>query len=100
MRRIKNKTGLTLVEMLLAFAIIALVFAAIVPQFRAIRNSWATSEAGAAIIQNGRVFAEHFSRNLSAAKYIVNVSAGSQINGYITFIYNNHTQKPYTLFLC
>ena len=34
MRRIKNKNGLSFVEMLLAIAIIAIVFAAIVPQFR------------------------------------------------------------------
>jgi type II secretory pathway pseudopilin PulG len=95
MRRIKNRTAFSLVELLLAFAIIVIVFAAVVPQFRAIRNSWAGAEAGATIIQNGRVLAEHLSRNISAAKYIDNVSADGEPKGDITFIDNNDVKKRY-----
>ncbi|MHB0945650.1 MAG: PilW family protein [Sedimentisphaerales bacterium] len=97
MRRIKNKTAFSLVELLMAFAIIVIVFAAIVPQFRAIRNSWAATEAGAAIIQNGRVLAEHFSRNLSSAKKIIAVSGSGDANGYITFQDNSGVTKRYML---
>ncbi|MFA6186376.1 MAG: hypothetical protein WC770_04070 [Phycisphaerae bacterium] len=97
MRRIKNKTAFSLVELLLAFAIIVIVFAAVVPQFRAIRNSWATTEAGASIIQNGRVLAEHFSRNISAAKRIISVSGSENTNGYITFEDNAGGTKRYML---
>ena len=95
MRKRKNRYGLTLVELIIAFAIIVLVFAAIVPQFRAIRNSWASTEAGAAIIQNGRVLAEHITRNLAAAKQIVSVSPSGSINGFIIFKDNNDIQKRY-----
>lgn len=97
MRRIKNKTGFSLVELLLAFAIIAIIFAAVVPQFRAIRNSWAGAEASATIVQNGRVLAEHFSRNLSSAKQITEVSGSGDIDGYIIFQDNAGATKRYML---
>jgi type II secretory pathway pseudopilin PulG len=95
MRRIKNKTAFSIIELLLAFAVIVIVFAAVVPQFRAIRNGWAGAEAGASVIQNGRVLAEHLSRNLSAAKYLDSVSADGDGKGYITFIDNNDVKKRY-----
>ncbi|MDD5134254.1 MAG: DNRLRE domain-containing protein [Phycisphaerae bacterium] len=95
MRRRKNKTGFSLVELLLAFAIVAIVFAAVVPQFRAIRNSWDGTEAAAAIVQNGRVLTEHITRNLSSAKRITRVSTSGDINGYIEFQDNNDITKSY-----
>jgi len=39
--------ALTLVEMLIAVAIMAIVFAAILPQFRAIQNSWDSKQGSA-----------------------------------------------------
>jgi type II secretory pathway pseudopilin PulG len=77
--------GLSLVELVIAMTIMVIIMAAIMPQFRAIRNSWASSEASANMIQNGRVLEEHINRNLSAAKQIVNVSPGSTTNGFIIF---------------
>jgi type II secretory pathway pseudopilin PulG len=84
--------GFTLVELMVAFAIIVIVFAAVVPQFRAIRNSWASAEAKATIIQNGRVLEEHIIRNLSKAKRITAVSSSS-----ITFRDNNDVNQCYML---
>jgi Tfp pilus assembly protein PilE len=92
MRKRKNRYGLSLVELIIAFAIIVIIFAAIVPQFRAIRKSWSSTEARAEIIQNGRVLAEHITRNLSAAKQIVSFTSSS-----ITFWDNNDIQKRYKL---
>ncbi|MHC4676752.1 MAG: pilus assembly FimT family protein [Planctomycetota bacterium] len=37
--------ALTLVEMVIAMAIIAIVFAALLPQFRAVLNSWDSKAA-------------------------------------------------------
>ncbi|MCX5633080.1 MAG: prepilin-type N-terminal cleavage/methylation domain-containing protein, partial [Phycisphaerae bacterium] len=87
--------GFSLVEMMIAFAIIVIIFAAIVPQFRAIRNSWTCNEAKAETLQNGRVLAEHIARSLAAAKQIVAVSPDSSTNGFITFKDNNDVQKRY-----
>lgn len=89
--------GFSLVELIVAFAIIIIIFAAIVPQFRAIRNSLAGTEAVASIIQNGRILAEHITRNLAAAKQIVSVSPSSQTSGSITFKDNNDVNQCYML---
>jgi len=97
MREGKNKNGFTLVELIIAFAIIVIIFAAVVPQFSAIRNSWASTEAKAEIIQNGRVLAEHITRKLSAAKQIISVSPSSNPNGFITFRDNNDINDVYKL---
>lgn len=97
MRKAKNKAGFTLVELLVAFAIVAIVFAAVVPQFRAIRNSWDSAEAAASTVQNGRVLAEHITRNLSAASQIISVSAAGNSNGYISFKDNAGVTKRYSL---
>jgi prepilin-type N-terminal cleavage/methylation domain-containing protein len=93
MCRVKNKNGVTLVEMMVAFAIIVIIFAAVVPQFRAIRNSWASTEARGEIIQNGRVLVEHITRNLSAAKRITSTS--STLNGNIVFVGSNGSSYNY-----
>ena len=95
MRKRKNRYGLSLVELIVAFAIIVIIFAAVVPQFRAIRKSWSSTEARAEIIQNGRVLAEHITRNLAAAKQIVRVSPSGTTTGFIVFKDNNDIQKCY-----
>lgn len=89
--------GFSLVELIVAFAIIVIIFAAVVPQFRAIRNSWTSTEAQAEIIQNGRILAEHITRNLSAAKKIIGVSPSSQTSGFIRFKDNNDVNQCYML---
>jgi hypothetical protein len=63
----------------------AIVFAAIVPQFRVVQNSWDSKQANSEILQNGRVLIDHLSRNLSKAARITAVSGPAEINGYIEF---------------
>lgn len=97
MRKWKNKSGYSLVELIVAFAIIMIVFAVIVPQFRAIRNSWAGTEAKGEIIQNGRILAEHIARSLAAAAQIIAVSPDSDPHGFIMFQDNDGNQIRYML---
>ncbi|OHB59076.1 MAG: hypothetical protein A2173_08240 [Planctomycetes bacterium RBG_13_44_8b] len=87
--------GVTLVELIVAFSLIVIIFAAVVPQFRAIRISWAGAETAASIIQNGRVLSEHITRNLSAASKVISVSLASQVQGYITFTDANEDSYRY-----
>ncbi len=79
------KKALTLLEMVVAMAIIAIIFAAILPQFRAISNSWDSRAAAAEILQNGRILIEHLNRNLSKAVRITSVSGSAVASGYIEF---------------
>ncbi len=91
----KHNKAVTLVELLIAMTIMVIIMAAIAPQFRAIRNSWATSEASSNLIQNSRVLQEHIVRNLSSAKEITGVSADSVNLGFIIFTDANDIEKRY-----
>ncbi len=83
--RPRRGRGLTVVEMVLALAIMAIVFAAILPEFRAIQNSWDSKADNAEIIQNSRVLTDHLYRNITKARRITAVSNSDDINGYIEF---------------
>jgi len=81
--------------MIIAMAIMAIVFAAILPQFRAILNSWDSKQAAAETLQNGRVLMDHLYRNLSKAARIIAVSDSSTTNGYIEFVDNDANSFRY-----
>ncbi len=81
----KHLKGLTLLEMVIAMGIMAIVFAALLPQFANINNGWALRQASAETLQNGRVLADHLRSNLSKAAKITAVSDSSETNGFIEF---------------
>lgn len=82
---VRLRGGLTIVEMVLALAIMVIVFAALLPEFRAIQNSWGSKADNAEVIQNSRVLTDHLYRNLTKARRITSVSNLGNINGYIEF---------------
>ena len=59
--------GLTLVEMIIALSLMAIIFASVVPLFGQMRDSWDSKQAAAETMQNGRILMEHIQRNLSKA---------------------------------
>jgi prepilin-type N-terminal cleavage/methylation domain-containing protein len=77
--------GLTMLEMVIALAMMAIIFAAILPQFRNIQNSWASKQAGAEAVQNARVVMDFLNRHLAKAVRITAVSKPAETNGYIEF---------------
>jgi prepilin-type N-terminal cleavage/methylation domain-containing protein len=81
-----RQRGLTLLEMIIALAIIAVVFAAMLPQFRNIQNSWDSKRVNAEIIQNGRVLTEYLNRYLAKAVRITDVSGPTEMDGYVEFL--------------
>ncbi|NQT02346.1 MAG: hypothetical protein HQ580_10000 [Planctomycetes bacterium] len=101
MRYRNNKTrltrALTLVEMVIAMTIMAIIFAAILPQFRAIQNSWSSKQAAAETLQNSRVLMDHLNYNLSKAVRITAVSGPAQTNGYIEFEDNDENIFRYDI---
>lgn len=88
---------MTLVEMLVAMALLLVVFAAIVPQIRAIQNSWASKRQNVEVIQNGRVLMDHITFNMTQAQKITGVSNSSQTNGYIEFEDNDGNTMRYEI---
>jgi hypothetical protein len=75
--------GTTLVELTVATAIMATIFAATMPLFVGIRHSTDTRWANLEMLQNARVLNEHLSRYLAQAKRIVAVSASTDSAGYL-----------------
>ncbi|UCC22541.1 MAG: type II secretion system protein [Planctomycetota bacterium] len=90
-------SGMTLVEMILAMAILVVVFAAIVPQIRAIQNSWGSRREMVEAIQNGRVLIDHIIFNLTQANKITAVSSWTQKSGYIEFEDNDGNVMRYDI---
>ncbi|MFH1372150.1 MAG: hypothetical protein ABII09_12815 [Planctomycetota bacterium] len=104
MRRIKmsrenqincSRPAVTLMELVIAMALIGIIFAAILPQFAVIRNSWDVKQGTAEALQNGRVLMDHINRNLSKAVRITAVSESSDIDGYIEFEDNDGNNLRY-----
>jgi hypothetical protein len=84
-------------EMVMAMAIITIVFAAVVPQFRVINNGWDSKRGNAEMLQNGRVLMDHIFRNLSKAVRITAVSDSGETNGYIEFENNDGNDLRYEI---
>jgi type II secretory pathway pseudopilin PulG len=88
---------MTIMEMIMALAIIGMVFAAMLPQFRLINNSWDSKQGNAEVLQNGRVLMDHISRNLSEAAAIIAVSDSCETDGYIEFEGNDGNSLRYEI---
>jgi hypothetical protein len=83
--------------MIIAMAMITIIFAVVLPQFALIGNSWDSKQGASEAIQNGRVLIDHISRNLSKAKRITAVSASTVTSGYIQFVDNNDVNNRYDI---
>ncbi len=81
----------------MAMAIMAIIFAAILPQLRVIQNSWDSKVGASETLQNGRALVDHLNRNLSTALRITVVSDSSDTNGYIEFLDNDANNVRYNI---
>ena len=98
MRRKNNpQCAMTLVEMLVAMAIMVIVMAAVVPQIRSIRSSWDSKAKNVEAIQNGRVLVDHIASQLTEANSIAAVSDSNETNGYIQFLNNDGNTMRYEI---
>ena len=89
--------ALTLTETVVSLAIMAIVFAVLLPQVRSIRNSWDARAGTAETVQHGRVLVEHMRRNLSKAVSITDVSGSAETDGYIEFEDNASSTLRYDI---
>ena len=83
--------GTTLVELTVAVAVIATVFAAVMPLFAGVRNSADASWANLEMIQNARVLNEQLGRCLAGAVRVIEVSTPTNDDGSIQFEAANGT---------
>ncbi|MGA1979396.1 MAG: LamG domain-containing protein [Sedimentisphaerales bacterium] len=96
-RKLRNCPALTILEIIIALAIITIIFAAVLPQFRVIQNGWDSRQAATEVLQNGRVLIDHINRNLSKAIKITAVSNPTETNGYIQFLGNDSNTYRYDI---
>jgi len=96
-RKFRSCPALTILEIIIALAIITIIFAAVLPQFRVIQNGWDSRQAGTEVLQNGRVLIDHLNRNLSKAVKITTVSNPTETNGYIQFLGNDSNTYRYDI---
>ncbi|MFC1677319.1 Tfp pilus assembly protein FimT/FimU [Planctomycetota bacterium] len=78
-------TAFTLLEMIIALSIMAVIFAIIPPILRSIRINWDFKQALAETLQSGTVLIGHLNHNLAEAVRITAISSSSTVNGYIQF---------------
>lgn len=98
--RVAGSAGaLTFLEMIISLAIMAVVFSAVLPQFRNIQNSWASRQGGTEALQNGRILIDHMNKNLSSAERITAVSNPDVVNGFIEFEANDSITYRYEISL-
>jgi len=93
----RPRTALTLLEMIIAMAILSIVFAAVLPQFRAIQSSWDSQQAASETLQNGRVLMEHLYGKLSESVRITAVSDAGETDGYMEFEDNEGNKLRYDI---
>ena len=93
----KLSRAVTLIEVIVAMAIVVVIITAIIPQLRAIRNSWASARDSSELIQTGQAIIDHITRELSQAIQITFVSGPSETNGSIEFINNDGNTVRYDI---
>jgi type II secretory pathway pseudopilin PulG len=86
-----------MLEMIISLAIIAVIFAVTLPQFRNMENSWASKQATAEAIQNGRILTSYLKQNLAKAAQITAVSDPCDTTGYIEFEGNDGNTYRYEI---
>ncbi len=86
---------MTLLEVVIALAIMTLIFTALLPLTRGIQNSWDSKKGSVETIQNERVLTNHLTHNLTKATQIITVSAPDEINGFIEFKDNDGNTMRY-----
>ena len=96
-KKSRSCSGLTLLEMTISIAIVAIIFAAIVPQFRAIQDGWDSRQGSTEALQNSRILTDHINRNLSKAVRITDVSDSSTTAGYIEYEDNDGNTVRYEI---
>jgi type II secretory pathway pseudopilin PulG len=84
-KKVRFRRAVTIMELVIAVAMVVIIFAVVVPQFVVIRNSWDVKQGTAEALQNGRVLMDHINRNLSKAVRTTAVSESTDTDGYIEF---------------
>ncbi len=87
--------GTTLVELVVAVSMMAVVMACIAPLLVAARMTLDASCNNTDALQNGRILLNHFHRHLSVAASIESVSDSSEVLGHIEFVATDENTYRY-----
>lgn len=80
-----HRTGVTLIELLVALAIMVVLTGTLLPMFAMLRHNWGGILADSEATQNARVLFDHLHRQLTQAQQILALSAPEDPNGWLVF---------------
>jgi prepilin-type N-terminal cleavage/methylation domain-containing protein len=80
-----HPTGVTLIELMVALAIMVLLMATLLPMFAALRRTWSVTIADAESTQKARVLFDHLHRQLTQAQQILALSDPEDPHGWLVF---------------
>ncbi len=81
----RSRKGLTILEMVMAIGIIAAIFAALLPQFVNINNSWVSRQRNLETLQVERVVTSHLRDRIASARSIIAVSESGETDGFLEY---------------
>jgi type II secretory pathway pseudopilin PulG len=85
----------TLVELLIAVGMMAIVAAALAPILHGVQRSWAAKEANSDTLANGLALVHHLHQQLSQASRVTIVSDATTAKGYLQFVASDGNEVRY-----
>ena len=83
--RRRPSDGVTLPELLLVVAIVAVLMAGLAPGLRALHRGWQVNDRRSEVLQNARVGMEEMTRILRQMRQVTSVSGPADTSGYLEF---------------
>jgi type II secretory pathway pseudopilin PulG len=92
-----RQSGLTVLELVVAVSLMAVIVAVMAPLLHAVQNSWAAKEAQSESLANARAFMHHFSLHLSQALRVTAVSDPAAAEGFIQLVTPDGNEMRYEM---
>ena len=92
-----DNKGTTLVELVVAVALMTVIMSTLLPVLSSARKTWDTSQNNAETLQNGRILMDHLHSKLSQVASIEAVSNANVTQGHIEFKDNEDDTYRYDI---
>jgi type II secretory pathway pseudopilin PulG len=77
---------MTVVELVVAVSLMAVVAAVMAPLLHAVQSSWAAEQQDSECLANARAYIQHFQQHVSQASHVTTVSDRLTVEGHLQFV--------------